>query len=140
MRWGDAEGDHRTRSQPRALGASGVCRERRERATDPADENLPRWRAGSTPGAQGVRGRGRDRRSEDRRLLHGRQAPSISGWYVTPLRQPGTIRGYATIVRRIKEGTAGTKDQPELLGNIRLDKLTPGHLDRAYAARLGGCL
>jgi integrase len=56
--------------------------------------------------------------------------------YITPLRQPGTVRGYATIVRRLKDGNAGSKSRPEKLGDIRLDKLTAEHLDRAYAAWL----
>jgi integrase len=60
--------------------------------------------------------------------------------FVTPRRQPGTIRGYATIVRRIKQGDAGTEDRPEVLGNVRLDKLSAEHLDRAYAVWLGSGL
>ena len=42
--------------------------------------------------------------------------------YLTPLREPGTIRGYATHVRRIKP----------VLGQIKVAKLTAQHLDRAY--------
>jgi integrase len=42
--------------------------------------------------------------------------------YVTPLREPGTVRGYATNVCRIKP----------VLGQIKVAKLTAQHLDRAY--------
>lgn len=42
--------------------------------------------------------------------------------YVTPLRQPTTIQGYGVSVRRLKTA----------LGGVRLAKLTPQHIDRAY--------
>ncbi|HEY2303643.1 MAG TPA: site-specific integrase [Acidimicrobiales bacterium] len=53
----------------------------------------------------------------------------LDGWleHITPLRQPGTIRGYQSHLTRIKP----------LLGPIRLSKLTAQDLDRAYRSWLG---
>ncbi len=42
--------------------------------------------------------------------------------YVTPLRQPTTIRGYETIVKRLKDK----------LGEIKLSRLAARHLDEAF--------
>jgi integrase len=47
--------------------------------------------------------------------------------HITPLRQPGTIRGYESHLRRITP----------VLGPIRLSKLTAQDLDRAYRTWLG---
>jgi integrase len=43
--------------------------------------------------------------------------------FVTPLREPGTIRGYASHIKRAKE----------TLGHLKASKLTAQHLDRAYS-------
>jgi integrase len=50
--------------------------------------------------------------------------------FVTPNREPGTVRGYATVVRRIKS----------VLGHVKVSKLTPQQLDRAYRDWLAGGL
>lgn len=47
--------------------------------------------------------------------------------FVTPLREPGTIRAYTSHVNRAKGR----------LGDIKLTRLTAQHLDRAYSAWLG---
>lgn len=47
--------------------------------------------------------------------------------HITPDRSPTTIRGYRFKLARIKQQ----------MGSVRLDKLTPQHLDRAYRAWLG---
>ena len=47
--------------------------------------------------------------------------------HVTPLREPGTIRGYASTIRRIEP----------VLGHVKVAKLTAQHLDRAYRDWLG---
>ncbi len=46
--------------------------------------------------------------------------------FVTPLREPGTVRGYRSHVVRAKTA----------LGQVKLAKLTAQHLDRAYSAWL----
>jgi integrase len=46
--------------------------------------------------------------------------------FVTPQREPGTIRGYTSHARRAKAS----------LGHLKLTKLSAQHLDRAYAAWL----
>lgn len=46
--------------------------------------------------------------------------------FVTPLREPGTVRGYKSHVQRAKA----------TLGSVKLTKLTAQHLDRAYSSWL----
>lgn len=50
---------------------------------------------------------------------------ALDAWitFITPQRQPGTIRGYGDKIRRLQAA----------LGNVMLDKLTAQELDRAYA-------